>query len=59
MYNLPASSSYVLASDLENVASCSLGVRIYARKAELDHLPIVLITESSIPALAAAVAAPI
>ena len=50
---------YVLASDLEKVVSCSLGVRIYARNAELHHLPIILITESSIPAPAAAVAAPI
>ena len=37
--------------------NCSLGVRMYTRYAELLHLPRVLITESSIPALAAAVAA--
>ncbi len=46
-------------SALENCASCSLGVRMYTRKAELFHLPTVRIVESSMPALAAVVAAPI
>ena len=40
-------------------ANVSRGVRIYARNAELDHLPKAWITESRMPALAAAVAAPI
>ena len=44
---------------IENCASCSLGVHMYDRKAELIHLPSVRIVKSSIPALAADVAAPI
>ena len=44
---------------LEKVARCSLGVLMYARKAELLHLPFFLIMESSMPALAAEVTAPI
>ena len=40
-------------------ANCSLGVRIYRRYAALLHLPRVMISESSSPACAAAVAAPI
>ena len=43
---------------LEKRARFSLGVRIYVRKVVLFHLPKVRITESSIPALAAAVATP-
>ena len=35
------------------------GMRTYARYAELDHLPKILMTASSIPAAAADVAAPI
>ena len=39
-------------------ASCSLGMRMYCRKAELCHFPRVWIVESSMPARAAEVAAP-
>ena len=38
---------------------CSWGIRMYCRKAELCHLPRVWIVESSTPARAADVAAPI
>ena len=40
-------------------ANCSFGVRMYVRKAELVHCPNNWMVESSIPAFAAAVAAPI
>ena len=43
---------------LAREASCSRGVRMYNRNALLFHLPRVRIVESSSPALAAAVAAP-
>ena len=39
-------------------ASCSRGVQMYKRNALLFHLPRVCIVDSSSPALAAAVAAP-
>ena len=48
-----------MASALENLAKCSLGVSMYERKATMFHLPNICIAESSIPAFAAAVAAPI
>jgi len=48
-----------VARVLENAAKWSLGVLMYAEKAELFHLPIFLIVESSMPAWAADVAAPI
>lgn len=41
------------------VDSISCSVQIYARKAELNHLPRAWITDSWVPALAAVVAAPI
>ena len=44
---------------LAREASCSHGVRMYNRNALLFHLPRVRMVESSSPALAAAVAAPI
>ncbi len=44
---------------MEKLAKRSRGVLIYSRKAELFQRPIILMVESSIPALAAAVAAPI
>ena len=51
--------SHCLAKTDENVASFSFGVRMYNRKAELCHLPNAWIVESSMPASAAVVAAPI
>jgi len=48
-----------VARVLENVTKWSLGVLMYARKAEPFHLPIFQIIESSMPAWAADVAAPI
>ncbi len=45
--------------DCESVARCVCEVFIYCKKAELCHLPRVLITESSRPFWAAVVAAPI
>ena len=39
-------------------ASCSLGILMYWRKAALCHLPNACMVESSIPARAAVVAAP-
>ena len=44
---------------VDNAARCSLGVRIYCRKAALCQQPSVWIVESSTPAAAAVVAAPI
>ena len=59
-YNLTVRAlGYDLASDQATWASCSGGDRIYARNAELFQRPKVLMVESSIPTLAAAVAAPI
>ncbi len=61
-------SSYIQSVDLAyqiaamqavSGASCSLGIRIYSRNAALDHRPKAWMTESSSPAWAAAVAAPI
>ena len=46
------------ASLFEMAASCSFGIWMYCRKAELCHLPRVWIVESSMPARAAEVAAP-
>ena len=48
----------VVDSCLEIKARCSRGSRIYCKKAALCHLPRACIVESSIPARAAEVAAP-
>ena len=45
--------------DVEKVASCCLGVRIYCRKAELFHLLSIQMMKSSMSAPAAVVATPI
>ena len=47
------------ASVAESAASCSFGIRTYRKNAELCHCPNVCSTESSTPAMAAVVAAPI
>ena len=51
-------TAYDLDSNPENWANWSRGVLMYAKNAALLHLPIIRMVESSMPAFAAVVTAP-
>lgn len=59
LLEIRSSLSDYSAMVLEYRGRCSLGVRMYDRNVALFHRPSARITESSIPAFAVAVAAPI